>query len=89
MGKAIFEDDTYIDGILYVPKGTIEKYQTNALFSKFFHIQEFDETNINSVSLDTADLTIFDMQGNHIYNLRKGLNIILEKRGKTKKVIIR
>lgn len=44
---------------------------------------------INSVSMDQTDTLIFDIQGNRLNHPRKGVNIIKNKDGKTKKVVIR
>lgn len=39
-----FSENTYINGCLYVPKGSINKYANHSGFGKFFNIREYDGT---------------------------------------------
>ena len=42
----IFDDKTYIDGTLYVPKGTVNLYKEHKTFSKFFNVKEYDGSSV-------------------------------------------
>ena len=44
-------------------------------------------TGIKSISIDSGNAFIFDMQGNWIDNVRKGVNIIRTRDGKTRKIV--
>lgn len=39
-----FSENTYINGYLYVPKGSVDKYVSHPAFGKFFNIREYDGT---------------------------------------------
>lgn len=41
-----FSIETFVDGILYVPKGTINQYRQHSVFGNFFNIVEFDTSNL-------------------------------------------
>ena len=57
-------------------------------WNKFGKIQGFQEAaGINSINIDSANARIYDMQGNRIDNLQKGVNIIRMENGKTKKIM--
>ncbi len=46
-------------------------------------------TDIRNIAIDADKAFIFDMQGNRIDNVRKGVNIIRTRDGKTKKVVVK
>ena len=46
-------------------------------------------TGINSIILDSPNALIYDMQGNRIDKLQKGVNIIRLENGKSKKIVVK
>lgn len=83
----IFED-TYIESVtLYVPVSSLDKYRNTEPWRNFKHIIGIDSSEIFAVSADLKISDIFNLRGNKINNINKGLNIIRSNNGKTKKVI--
>ena len=61
-----------------------------APWNYFGKIIGFEEAaGINSISIDSANARIYDMQGNRLNKPQKGVNIIRMKDGKTKKVMVK
>ena len=73
---------------LHVPESLIDTYKVTAPWKGFGTIVGLS-TGIKTISIDQSDVLIFDMQGNRLNNLRKGLNIIRTKDGKTKKIVVK
>ena len=46
-------------------------------------------TDIRSIAIESENALIFDVQGNRLDNVRKGVNIIRTKDGKSKKVVVK
>ena len=88
--KISFTTSTYINTPLYVPKGSLEKYQSQSgWWSDFFIIKEDDTTSsINVVGEMTGNPTIYNIKGEQIKDARKGLNIIKYPDGKVWKVMM-
>ena len=83
-----FENTTIESGILYVEDDLKDSYKATSPWNKFGKILGFNEpVGINSISIESNNAIIFDMQGNRLDNVRKGVNIIHTKNGKTKKMI--
>lgn len=82
-------ENSYIEHTtLYVPEGSIDDYKASKPWNGFGTIAGLS-TGINSITIDSDDAWVFDMQGNRLDNVRKGVNIIRTKDGKTKKVMVK
>ena len=83
-----FENSPIAKGILYVNDDLVGVYKVVMPWNGFGTIVGLS-TGIKSVSIDSEDAWIFDMQGNRIDNVRKGVNIIRTRDGKTKKIVVK
>lgn len=74
--------------VLYVPKGSLEKYNTKAPWSNFGTIREFDPSGINSPSFNHEGLPvrIYNLSGHLLKSESKGLQIVITQDSKAKKV---
>ncbi len=50
------DNSTYLNGIVYVPTGSVEKYKKDENWGKFFNIQEFDPSNISHIQSKTIHI---------------------------------
>ena len=84
-----FENTPIDKAALYVADGLVDVYKLVMPWNGFGTIVGLS-TGINSITIDSEDAMIFDMQGNRLDNVRKGVNIIRTKDGdKAIKVIMR
>lgn len=85
-----FDEDNYNNTILYVPKGTIEKYMYARFWKNFRQIEENpNETGIQSLLFDNDIREIHSLNGEKIISPSKGINIIKMKDGTVKKILIK
>ena len=85
-----FENTPIEMGTLYVVDNLKDAYKSTSPWSRFGKIVGFEEsTGINAILNGSSNAMIFDLQGNRLDNVRKGVNIIRTKDGKTKKIIVR
>ena len=85
-----FENTPIESGKLLVDDNLVGAFKSTLPWSQFGKIFGFnDPTGISSVKPDSGNAFIFDMQGIRLDNVRKGVNIIRTKDGKTKKVVVR
>jgi hypothetical protein len=78
------------DATLLVNDNLVDEYRMTAPWCYFGKIMGFEEAaGINTISIDSANARIYDMQGNRLDNPQKGVNIIRMKDGKTKKIIVK
>ncbi len=85
-----FENTPIDTGTLYVVDELKETYKATSPWSRFGKIIGFEEsTGIKAITTGAGNAFIFDMQGNRLDNVRKGVNIIRTRDGKTKKVILK
>ena len=83
-----FENTPIETGKLLVDDKLIEDFKATAPWSGFGNIFGFnDYAAINAVTIDTENAHIYDLHGYRRDNIRKGVNIIRTKDGKTKKII--
>ena len=73
---------------LHVLDNLVESYKVVVPWNGFGSIVGLSATGIQDIRV-FHEAQIFDIKGNHIDNLKKGLNIIRMKDGKTKKVIVK
>lgn len=79
--KRVFTFDTFDYATLYVPNGTIDKYKATEGWMNFVHIEEGNPTGINDVeNAQNSNTTIYDMNGVHLPETRKGINIVNGKK---------
>lgn len=77
-------------GALLVNDNIVDAYKTTFPWSQFGKILGFQEAaGIDAINIDNPNAHIYDMQGNRIDNLQKGVNIIRVEDSKTKKVIVK
>jgi hypothetical protein len=85
-----FTTSTYINTPLYVPKGSLEKYQNETgWWSSFFVIKEEDDDDasaIKQVSEKPVNPSVYNIKGEKLNAPHKGLNIIKCPDGTMRKV---
>ena len=85
-----FENTPIENGTLMVEDNSVNAYKATSPWSRFGRILGFDEAaGINTISIDSVNARIYDMQGNRLDNPQKGVNIIRYKDGKVKKVMVK
>ena len=73
-----------------MPDDAVVDYQTAAPWNKFGTISgETEYLNIDTIIFDSVEESIYDLQGNRLANLHKGVNIIKNVHGKVRKVFVR
>ena len=83
-----FEGTDIGNATLHVQESLIDTYKVTAPWKGFGTIVGLS-TGIKTISIDQSDVLIFDIQGNRLNIVRKGLNIIRTKDGKTKKIVVK
>ena len=73
-----FSQNTFMNGTLYVPKGTKFAYKAKEGWKDFRNIVEGTPTSITRVTLDkeTPNTPIYDLNGRKLAEPQKGINII-------------
>ena len=85
-----FENSQIEQALLIVPDDAVVDYQTAAPWNKFGTISgETEYLNIDTIIFDSVEESIYDLQGNRLANLHKGVNIIKNVHGKVRKVFVR
>lgn len=89
-----FSEDIYNNATLYIPEGTLSKYQAAEGWKKFVWIEEGIPSGISSIynsqlSIDDEDKVVYDLNGRQQSSLQKGINIIKKSDGTTKKVVVK
>ncbi|MBO4892054.1 MAG: leucine-rich repeat protein [Prevotella sp.] len=85
-----FENTPIETGSLFVEDNLKNEFKSTLPWSSFGKIYGFNEpVGIKSITNGSDKAFIFDMQGNRIDNVRKGVNIIRTRDGKTKKVVVK
>jgi len=77
-----FSQNTFMNGTLYVPKGTKSAYKAKEGWKDFRNIVEGTPTSITRVTLDkeTTNTPIYDLNGRKLAEPQKGINIIEGKK---------
>jgi len=85
-----FENTPIEMGTLYIVDNLKDSFKSTSPWSQFGKIIGFEEsTGINAIMNGSGNALIFDMQGNRLDNVRKGVNIIRTRDGKTKKMMVK
>ena len=75
---------------MYVPKGTINMYKATEGWNSFMFIEELDnDTGIEKVISENDIKDIHTLRGIKLKSPSKGINIIKQKDGTIKKVLIK
>lgn len=83
-----FNDNTFFNATLYVPKGTIEKYKAREGWKKFMFIEEGTPSSITNIDSEGTNVfRRYSLDGKVVKNPHKGINIIQMNDGKVKKVL--
>lgn len=77
-----FSQNTFMNGTLYVPKGSKVLYETDNDWNNFRNIVEGTPTGITRVTSDkqTPNAPIYDLNGRRLTEPKKGINIIEGKK---------
>ena len=69
-----FANKVYRNATLYVPEGSLSRYQSADVWEDFWNIKEFDPTGIADVTVDEdADAPIYNMKGVRVNGTRSTL----------------
>lgn len=63
---AEFANKVYRNATVYVPQGSLERYQTASVWKNFWTIKEFDPTGISQLTIHNSQMTIYDFSGRKI-----------------------
>ena len=83
-----FEGTPLSKATLHVPDQLVDVYKLVLPWNGFGSIVGLNTTGIEKV-LDSQDVRIYDIKGNRLDNLRKGINVIKMSDGRTKKVMVK
>lgn len=84
-GNQALDDINKWNCVLKVPKGSVDAYQAAPQWKEFFFI----EAGVKDIQADTKVKRIHSLQGQSLSKPIKGLNIVEQENGTTKKVIIK
>jgi hypothetical protein len=84
-----FNEATQRQLTLHVPAGCKNVYKSAPYWKGFYKIVDDIPSGISSVKPDTKNVVIFDMKGNRIDNNHKGIIMIRQSDGTTKKLIVK
>lgn len=84
-----FDGVDYETCVLYVPYGSGEAYRNAEGWNLFKHIVEMEDTGINGATLydDITNGKCYDLKGRRISQPGKGVNILRDSYGRTRKVM--
>jgi hypothetical protein len=77
---------------LYVPKGTIEKYEATSAWNQFHSIEEIESTAIDDAIArkgESNEAKRYDLSGRRVSQSQRGLNIVRQADGTVRKVIVK
>ncbi|MCR5316374.1 MAG: leucine-rich repeat domain-containing protein, partial [Bacteroidaceae bacterium] len=87
-----FLGTTISKATLHVPANSVDKYKTHNVWGKFMDVVPLtdEELAINNITFNDTDVKdVFDLSGSRINQLKRGVNIIRTKDGKTMKVWVK
>ncbi|MBP5770864.1 MAG: leucine-rich repeat protein [Bacteroidaceae bacterium] len=84
-----FSSYTFENATLYVPSGTIDKYKATDGWKDFAHIVEGIPTAVGVVKAVSGQTEVYQLDGRKVTNMQHGINIVRDKTGATRKVMMR
>ncbi len=84
-----FTDSPIEQATLYVVDTLIDDYKSAMYWKRFGSILGIESSGIFTTTDDKSNTGIFNLQGNQLNRTQKGLNIIREKNGNTRKIIVK
>ena len=82
-----FESTDIAKATLHVPENLVEQYKVSAPWSGFGTIVGVSGTGITEISKDAQDGVIYNLNGNRLKVMSKGINLIRQKDGRVIKVL--
>ena len=82
-----FEGTDIANAKLHVPENLVEQYKVSAPWSGFGTIVGLSGTGITEISKDAQDGVIYNLNGNRLKVMSKGINLIHQKDGRVIKVL--
>ena len=94
INKYVFGNTPLEEATLHVPSGSVDLYKAHEIWGKFGNIVALSEeempTIINSTKLNAPVIIgIYDLTGNPISQMQRGVNIIRMSDGTTRKLMVR
>ena len=92
INENIFNANTYTKAKLYVPIGKKAAYQGTEGWNKFVSIEEYDyPTGIAAQQMgkDVKVVDAYQLNGQKLNDVQRGMNIVLMSNGTTKKVVVK
>lgn len=85
-----FTQNIYLQATLFVPQGTKQKYRSAEGWKNFANIIEFGETAIVGINYSSPrESKLYSLDGRQLKSPQKGINIIHQSDGTTKKVLMK
>ena len=84
-----FSSRTLAIATLYVPKGTIDKYKATAGWKNFAHIVEGVPDAVEEVREERGLVEVYRTDGRKVAKMQRGINIVHDEVGVTKKILMR
>lgn len=88
-----FTNSVYLNATLYVPVGTKAIYEATDGWKQFWTIEErkFETSNVGSSVIDKVIVpsVYYNIRGEKLDKLQKGMNIVRDKNGNARKIIIK
>ena len=84
-----FEDSPINEATLHVADDLLDAYKYVLPWNGFGKIVGITGTGIRGIEVESEGTLIFDLQGNRLKKVRRGMNIIRQSEGKTMKVIVK
>ena len=82
-----FSQYTFDNATLYVPVGTIDKYKARRGWKDFAHIAEGVPAAVEDVRAESGQTERYRLDGRRVDKMQRGINIVRDKNGATRKVL--